>query len=117
MELTGTVVDQSTGLPIANVQIWEIDPDGQAASVIGYSDPKGNFDVQVTSASSSINFAQDGYTGVALPFAQAQNSDQVLLQPDGSVSAKITLSGIPSWVWVALAFVGIFFIGDGKKKK
>ena len=117
MELTGTVVDQSTGKPLANVTIWEIDPDGQAASVIGFSAANGSYDVDVSDPNSNINFVTDGYTGTNIPAAQAVLSDQVLLAKDGSVTAKFTLSGVPSWVWVLLAGLGIWFVGDGKKKK
>jgi hypothetical protein len=41
----------------------------------------------------------------------------VLLAKDGALSAKFTLSGMPAWIWVLLAGIGIFFLGDGKRKK
>lgn len=117
MELTGKVVDQANGNGLANVTIWEISPDGQAAQVVGFSDNAGKYDVNINNAGSNLNFVQDGYLGVNIPASQALLSDQVLLQKDGSVSAKFTLSGLPAWVWYLLAAVGIYYIADGKKKK
>jgi hypothetical protein len=117
MTLTGKVFDSTNGKPLVNVTVWEIDNDGQAANVIGFTDGAGSYSVAVDSSDSNINFVTDGYTGVSIPATQAQASDAVLLVPDGSVTAKLTLSGIPSWVWVVLAFAGIFFLDNGKKKK
>ena len=117
MEIKGTVIDQGTGKPLANVTIWEIDPDGQAASVVGFSGGDGSYDVDIENPSSNVNFVSDGYTGTNIPASQAVLSDQVLLAKDGSVSAKLTLSGVPAWVWVILAAVGVWFVSDGKKKK
>jgi len=117
MELRGKVVDQSNGNGLDSVTIWEISPDGQAAQVIGFSDYAGNYDVNVNNAGSNINFVQDGYLGVNIPASQALLSDQVLLQKEGSVSAKLTLSGFPKWVWYILAIVGVYYIADGNKKK
>jgi hypothetical protein len=117
MELVGSVADQVTGKPLANVTIWEISPDGQNANVIGFTDPSGKYDVDVENAGSNVNYVVDGYTGVSIPASQAALSDQILLATDGSVSAKLTLSGVPAWVWVVLAFVGIYYVSDGKKKK
>jgi hypothetical protein len=117
MELTGTVVDQANGKPIANVTIWEIAPDGRSAEIIGYSDGAGKYDVYINSSASNINFVTDGYTGTNIPAGQALLSDQVLLAKDGALSAKFTLSGMPAWIWVLLAGIGIFFLGDGKRKK
>jgi hypothetical protein len=117
MELTGKVVDQSTGKPLANVTIWEIDPTGQNATVIGFSAADGSYDVNVGNPGSDVNFVIDGYTGTNIPASQALLSDQVLLPPDGSVTAKLTLSGVPAWVWLLLAGVGIWVLSDGKKKK
>jgi hypothetical protein len=116
MEITGTVVDQATGNAIPNVTIWEIAPDGRSAEIVGYSDMSGKYDVFINNQGSTINYVTDGYTGLTLPASQVLLSDQVLLQKDGSVSAKLTLSGIPAWVWLVLAGLGIFFIGDGKRK-
>jgi hypothetical protein len=117
MEITGSVADQTTGKALVNVTIWEISPDGQNANVVGFSDTNGAYDVNVENPGSDVNFVIDGYTGVSIPASQAALSDQVLLAPDGSVYAKITLSGIPSWVWVLLAALGIYFVSDGKKLK
>lgn len=117
MEITGSVADQSTGKTLANVTIWEISPDGQNANVIGFTNGSGAYDVNVENAGSDVNFVTDGYTGVSIPASQAALSDQVLLAPDGSVSAKLTLSGVPAWIWIVLAALGIYFIGDGKPKK
>jgi hypothetical protein len=115
MELTGSVVDQANGNYIPNVTIWEIAPDGRSAEIIGYSDAAGKYDVFLNNANSNINYVVDGYTGLNIPAGQALLSDQVLLQKDGSVSAKLTLSGVPSWLWVLLAGIGIFFLSDNKK--
>lgn len=117
MEITGQVVEQATGKPVAGVTIWEISPDGQNAEVVGFAGPDGKYDVNINNAGSMVNFVQDGYTGLAIPTSQALLSDQVLLQKDGSVSAKLTLSGVPAWVWMLLAGIGIFFISDGKNKR
>jgi hypothetical protein len=117
MELTGTVVDQANGNTLANVTIWEIAPDGRSAEIIGYTDGSGKYDVFVNNAGSNINFVTDGYTGTNIPAGQALLSDQVLLVKDGTVQAKFTLSGMPAWVWVFLAGIAVFFIGDGKKRR
>jgi hypothetical protein len=117
MEITGTVVDQATGKPLANVTIWEIAPDGQSAEVVGFSGNDGSYDVNINNAGSDVNFVSDGYQGTSIPASQALLSDQVLLAADSSVTAKLTLSGIPAWVWVLLAGLGIYFIGEGKKIK
>ena len=117
MEISGSVADQSTGKTLANVTIWEISPDGQSAGVVGFTDASGKYDVDIQNTGSNVNFVVDGYTGVAIPASQAALSDQILLPPDGSVSAKLTLSGVPAWLWVLLAALGIYFVGDGKKKK
>lgn len=117
MEITGTVVDQATGIVLANVTIWEILPDGQSAEVIGFTDNSGKYDVNVNNAGSDINFVQDGYQGTSIPASQALLSDQVLLAKDSSVTAKLTLSGLPSWIWLLLAGLGIYFITDGTKRR
>jgi hypothetical protein len=115
MELTGKVVDQANGQPIAGVQIWEIDPTGQNAQAVGFSGVDGSYDVFINNAGSTVNFVIDGYTGTVIPASQAMLSDQVLLAKDGSVSAKLTLSGVPAWVWLLLAGIGIFYF-DGHRK-
>ena len=117
MEITGVVTDQATGKPLANVTIWEIQPDGQSAEVVGFSGNDGSYDVNINNAGSDVNFVIDGYQGTSIPASQALLSDQVLLAKDGSVTAKLTLSNIPAWVWVLLAALGIYFINDGKKLK
>jgi hypothetical protein len=114
MELTGTVVDQANGQSIPNVTIWEIAPDGRSAEIVGYSDASGKYDVFLNSSASNINFVTDGYTGLNIPAGQALLSDQVLLVKDGTLQAKFTLSGVPAWVWLLVAGVGIFLIGDKK---
>jgi hypothetical protein len=117
MELTGSVADQSNGAPLVGVTVWEISPDGQSAFVVGITGAGGKYDVNIDNAGSNVNFALDGYTGLSIPASQALASDQVLLQKDGSLSATLKLSGVPSWVWVAVGFVVIFLVGDKKKKK
>lgn len=117
MNLTGSVADQSNGTPIKNATIWEVSQDGQSANVVGFTDPAGKFSVDIDSTNSTINFVQDGYTGVTIPAIQALASDQILLAPDGSFSAKVTLQNVPSWLWVLVGATVIFLIGDGKKKK
>lgn len=117
MEITGSVADQSTGKTLANVTIWEISPDGQNANVVGFTDGSGKYDVNVENPGSDVNFVIDGYTGISIPASQAALSDQVLLAPDGSVTAKLTLSGVPAWVWILLAALGIYFVNGDKKLK
>jgi hypothetical protein len=117
MEITGSVADQTTGKPLVNVTIWEISPDGQSAGVVGFTDGSGKYDVNISNPGSTVNYVIDGYTGTTIPASQAALSDQILLAPDGSVSATLSLSGIPAWVWVLLAALGIYFVGDGKKLK
>lgn len=117
MNLTGIVVNQNTGAPLPNAQVWEISPDGQNAVIIGTTDYKGGYNVNTASDQSTVNFALDGYTSTAIPVLQAAGSDQVLLPPDGSIIATLKLSGIPSWLWVLVGGVFIFLIGDGTKKK
>jgi hypothetical protein len=115
MEVTGKVVDQANGNALVNVTIWEISPDGQNAEVIGFSGPDGKYDVNVRNAGSTINYVTDGYTGVSIPTSQALLSDQVLLAKDGSVTAKLSLSGFPAWLWLLVAGFGIYLITDRKK--
>lgn len=117
MELTGKVVDQANGKPLGAVTIWEIYPDGQNAEVLGYSDPSGNFDVQLNDPDSNVNFVLDGYTGTNIAAAQVALSDQVLLAKDNGITAKFTLSGVPSWLWLFMAAIGIYYIGTGKPRK
>jgi hypothetical protein len=117
MELKGSIADQGTGTPLANVTIWEIDNDGQAANVIGFSDSQGNYDVQVDDPTSTINYVVDGYTGTAIPYSQASSSDQILLAKDGSLTAKLTISNVPAWLWLLAGITFVWFIGDGKKTK
>jgi|SRR6516164_247410 hypothetical protein len=116
MEITGTVVDQANGLPLQNVTIWEISPDGQNASVIGFTGAQGKFDVFASNAGSNLNFVTDGYTGVNIPVSQAILSDQVLLQKEGTVFSKFTLSSLPSWVWLLAAGLGFYLLTDKRKK-
>lgn len=115
MEITGKVLDQATGKPLAGVTIWEIMPDGQSAEVVGFSDASGNYDVNVNNAGSNINYVLDGYQGTNISGGAAQLTDAVLLQRDGSFTAKLTLSNVPPWVWLLLATVGIYYLGDKKK--
>jgi hypothetical protein len=117
MEITGTAVDQATGAALNNVTIWEILPDGQSAEVIGFTDSAGKYDVNVSNAGSDINFVLDGYQGTSIPASQALLSDQVLLQKSNTVTAKLSLSGFPAWVWLLLAGLGIYYITDGTKRK
>jgi hypothetical protein len=117
MEITGKVVDQQTGGALANVTIWEITPDGQSAEVIGYSDKSGSYDVNVYNAGSNVNFVLDGYTGTNIAASQALLSDQVLLQKEVGNSPKLSLSGVPSWLWLFLAAIGVYYIGNGKQKR
>jgi hypothetical protein len=116
MEVSGKVVDQATGLPVKNATIWEFDPNGTEAWVLGYSLNDGSYKVQVENADSNLNFVADGYIGTNIPAMQAAGSDQTLLQRDNTITAKLTLSNIPAWVWVLLAAFGIYYIGDEKKK-
>lgn len=117
MELTGKVVDQANGKPLNNVTIWEISPDGRTAEVLGYSDPSGNYDIVVSDAGSNINFVLDGYTGTNIAASQVAISDQVLLQKDTGIVAKLTLSGVPSWLWLFLAAIGVYYIAENPKRK
>jgi hypothetical protein len=116
MTISGSIADQSNGKVIPNATIWEIPPDGQSAWVVGVTDYKGAYSIDVD-PSSTVNFVADGYTGVVIPGSQAALADQVLLAPDGSLTAKISLSGFPAWLWVVLGGAFIFLIGDGKKKR
>jgi len=115
MQLTGQVVDQTTGKPIAGATIWEFLADGRSANVIGYSDSNGRYTVNVVNDNSNVNFSQDGYQGTNISAVQAGNSDQVLLAPDGSFSANITFRNVPTWLWV-LAGVGFIYLLNDKKK-
>jgi hypothetical protein len=117
MELKGKVFDQGTGAPLSGVTIWEIPPDGRSANVLGYSLPDGSFTIDVENSASTINFVTDQYLGLQIPAGQVAASDAVLLQKDGSITAKLTLSGLPAWLWVVAAFGFIFFIGDNKKRR
>lgn len=117
MQLTGKVVDQATGAPLGGVTVWEIAPDGQSAEVLGYTDPAGNYDVALSSDASNINFVRDGYTGTNITAMQAAVSDQVLLQKESAITAKFSLSGVPSWLWLFLAAIGVYYIGTGKPQK
>jgi len=98
MRIQGAVVNQNTGKPISNAQVWELYPDGQQAIVIGKTDYAGRYDVDVVNAGSTVNFSSDGYISTAMPLAQAAASDQILLPPDGSITASFKLSGLPSWL-------------------
>lgn len=117
MEVSGKVIDQANGQPLANVTIWEISSDGQSAEVVGFSDASGRYDVNINNAGSNINFVLDGYTGTNIPGSQVLLSDQVLLAKDGSITAKLTLSNVPPWVWLLLAAVGVYYIGNPKKRR
>lgn len=117
MDLSGKVVDQANGNPLGNVTIWEISPDGRNAEVLGYTDPSGGYDIQVGDAGSTINFVLDGYTGTNISAAQVSISDQVLLQKDSAITAKLTLSGVPSWLWLFLAAIGVYYLGVEKPKR
>lgn len=116
MTLTGSVADQSNGNYLPFVQIWEIPAAGREAWVVGTTDQFGKYSVDVD-PTSTVNFVTDGYTGVVIAGSQAALADQVLLAPDGSLTAKLTLSGFPAWLWVVLGGAFIFLIGDGKKKR
>lgn len=116
MTLTGSVADQSNGKLIPNATIWEYADDGRSAWVIGNTDYKGAYSVEVDPGT-TVNFVADGYTGVSIPGDQAAMADQILLAPDGSLTAKISLSGFPAWLWIVLGGAVIFLIGDGKKKR
>jgi hypothetical protein len=117
MQLSGTVVNQANGQPLANVTIWEISPDGQAAQVIGFSGSVGTYAVNLNNAGSTVNFVKDGYQGVTIPGSQALLSDQVLLAPDAAITAKISFAGLPSWVWFLVGGILIFSVSDKKKRK
>jgi hypothetical protein len=117
MTLTGKVFDSTNGKPLVNVTVWEIDNDGQAANVIGFTDGAGNYSVDVDSTDSNINFVTDGYTGVSIPANQAAASDAVLLVPDGSLTATLKISNVPAWVWLLAGVTFIWMVGDGKRKK
>jgi hypothetical protein len=115
MELTGTVANQANGQPIPNVTIWEISPDGQNATVIGFTGIAGTYDVNLNNAGSQVNFVKDGYQGVNIAGSQALLSDQILLAPDPSI--KLSLSGFPAWFWLLVGGFLIFVIPDKKRKK
>lgn len=117
MELTGTVVNQANGQPIPNVTIWEISPDGQNATVIGFTGIAGTYDVNLNNAGSQVNFVKDGFQGVNIAGSQALLSDQVLLAPDGSITAKLSLSGFPAWFWLLVGGMLIFLVPDKRKRK
>jgi Tol biopolymer transport system component len=117
MDLSGSVADQQTGKPLANAQVWEIFPDGRSAVIIGSTDYAGRYNVTVSDPQSTVNFAVDGYTSTAIPAAQAAASDQILLPPDGSITAQIKLSGVPSWLWLVGSVLVVYLIGGSPAKK
>jgi hypothetical protein len=116
MEIKGSVADQANGSPIVGAQIWEILPDGRSAEVVGVTGVGGKYDVEISDPGSTVNFVIDGYTATAIPATQAAGSDQVLLAKDGSLQAKLTLSGVPAWLWMLAGVAFIFLIGDKKKR-
>lgn len=117
MQLTGTVADQSNGKLLPNVTIWEISPDGQDAQVIGFTGLVGSYNVNLNNAGSTVNFVKDGYQGASFAGSQALLSDQVLLAPEGALTAKVSFTGIPTWLWVVVGGILIFLLPDGKKKR
>jgi hypothetical protein len=115
MNITGSVVSMLTGAPLKNVTIWEIQPDGRGAWVIGTTDSNGNYNVSTDSDISNVNFAIDGYTGESLPVSQVMNTDQILLAPSNMATASVTVKNIPGWVWL-LVSVSVIYLLDNKRK-
>ena len=110
------ILDGDTGAKLPGVEIWEIAADGRSAFIIGSSDDAGNYDVNLEDGYSNVNYVTDGYTGLNITAAQAAGSDAVLLRKDvATVPAKLSLASIPAWVWVLLAAVGIYYVGEKRK--
>jgi hypothetical protein len=108
MNLSGSVVSMTTGVPLKNVTIWEILSGGRAANVIGVTDNNGNYNVSTDADDSNINFAIDGYTGESIPVSQAATVDQILLAPLGIANSS-QAKGIPVWVWVIVG-IGVIYL-------
>ena len=113
MTVTGSVVDSASGAAVPGATVWEMASDGRSASVLGYADGSGNFNVNAN-GNLQLMFSADNYTSASLLPYQVAESGTVALDKDGTMSANIQLK-FPTWLWAVLGVV--LLIGTQKKKR
>jgi hypothetical protein len=108
--VSGLVADRMTGKPLPGVTIWAYSPDGRSATVLGYSDSEGDFEIPINGV--TIAFEKDGYTGMQIPDDMINEAGTVTMNP-----TLKTLAGFPAWLWEVVVIIGIYFLSSGKKRK
>lgn len=94
--LQGTVTDKTTGLPIENVMVSaELDNMWTHFSNMTFTDPSGNYRMDVLNGSARVTFTRLGYTmqqndSVTVLPGSTVTIDAVLMQTDARVKGNVT---------------------------
>ncbi|SEM03505.1 TonB-linked outer membrane protein, SusC/RagA family [bacterium A37T11] len=91
-QVTGTVVNESTGAPLPSVTIT-VTGRSKASATTGKD---GNFSIEVPQAGSSLVFSLVGYTSLTVPVSPGENTLAVKLHESNEVLNEIVVVGYGS---------------------